>query len=147
MQTRKHFIPTLSSFFDDFLTKDIVNMGHEITKNFINHLPAVNIKEDQQTYFVELAAPGLEKEDFSIELNKNILTISSNKTSNQDNKTSAGYVRREFNYAAFSRSFTLPEGKFDTGKIGASYNNGVLSVKVEKLAKEKQKIVKTISVS
>jgi len=142
----KTLLPNIGSFFDDFLTKDIVNMGHELTKNFVNHLPAVNIQETEDNYNIELAAPGLTKERFNIELNKNILHISSTPKSHKEEDKNE-YIRKEFNYNAFSRSFKLPEGKFDIENVKANYDNGVLKVSVAKLAKEQQKIVKKIAVN
>ncbi len=139
MNTTRHFIPQLSTLFDEILSKDFVNIGHEITKNFINYLPAVNIKETDDLYAIELAAPGLDKSDFNIELHKNILTISTlreDKTSDVTQEKD-DYIRREFNYRSFSRRFTLPDVKFDTKNLKANYKNGVLHVSILKDKKEK----------
>ena len=89
-------------------------------------MPAVNITEKNDQYQVSLAAPGLKKEDFKIDLNGTVLTISSEKeesTENNDEK----YNRKEYNYSSFSRSFSLPE-EINKEKIEAKYEDGVLKI-------------------
>jgi|SRR5690606_39170076 len=107
-----------------------------ISDRFISRVPAVNIAETSEAYQIELAAPGLEKGDFKINVDKDVLTVSAEKKSEvvDENKK---YSKREYSYTSFTRSFTLPES-IDHNKIDASYKDGVLSVTVGK--KEEAKV-------
>ena len=104
-------------------------------------VPSVNVKDEKDNYKIEVAAPGLKKDDFNIEVNNDVLTISSEKKDEKKDEDK-NYTRREFNYQAFQRSFTLPPS-VDADNIDASYDNGVLEVKVpkkEEAKKESKKI-------
>jgi len=93
-------------------------------------IPAVNISEKEDDFMLELAAPGMQKSDFKINLDNNVLTISSEKEDESEEK-SEKYSRKEFCYSSFSRSFTLPKSiNFD--KIKADYKDGVLKVNLPK---------------
>lgn len=93
-------------------------------------MPAVNISEKEDDFMLELAVPGMQKSDFKINLDNNVLTISSEKEDESEEKTEK-YSRREFCYSSFSRSFTLPKSiNFD--KIKADYKDGVLKVNLPK---------------
>ncbi|HQQ94078.1 MAG TPA: Hsp20/alpha crystallin family protein [Bacteroidia bacterium] len=123
--------PFVGSFFDDFFSKDLFDWN---TKNFTqagSTLPSVNVKETDKEFFVELAAPGMKKEDFKIELNNHILSISSEKKEEHEEKKEGKYTRREFNYQAFTRSFSLPETALGD-HIEASYKEGVLGIHIPK---------------
>jgi len=107
--------------------------------------PAVNIAETDQEYRIELAAPGLEKKDFKIDLHKNVLTISSEKeVSNEENNEN--FMRREFSYSSFKRSFTLPE-TVNAEKIKAEQSNGILTVHIPKKPEAVEKGPRQISIS
>lgn len=94
------------------------------------HFPPANIVEKPDLYQVELAVPGMDKTDFNVKLDENILTISAEKK--VENKTETGkMIRREFGYKAFKRSFTLDE-KIDTAAISAKYENGILTLHLPK---------------
>ena len=108
-------------------------------------LPSVNIKENTDAFEVEVAAPGFDKSDFNIELNNDILTISSENQTENEVKEDEKITRREFSYQSFSRSFTLPELVEDE-KISAKYENGILSIKIPKKEEAKPKPVKQIAV-
>lgn len=97
---------------------------------FISRVPAVNIAETEDAYEVELAAPGLEKEDFKINVDNDVMTISAEKKT-ENNSSEKLYSKREYSYTSFTRSFTLPES-VDQGKIEAGYKDGVLRVVVAK---------------
>jgi HSP20 family protein len=123
----------LDDFFNRSLT-DFVNDDFSITS------PATNIIQNEDAFVIELAAPGLKKEDFDIKVDKDLLTItseSSTETSEHDEKTN--YSKREFNYSSFSKSFHLPES-IDADNIAANYDNGVLklTLKVREEAKVKE---------
>lgn len=136
--------PSVPSFFDDFFTRDLFDWSNT-NSNYGSSMPAVNIKEDEDNYHVEVAVPGLSKDDFKVELENDVLTISSEKeasdASNEDN-----YKRREFRYASFKRSFTLPENKVDGDKVNANYKDGVLYVSLPKREEAKPKPVRTIKI-
>ncbi|MGV0940117.1 MULTISPECIES: Hsp20/alpha crystallin family protein [Empedobacter] len=110
--------------------------------NSQNQFPAVNIKENEDSFEILLAAPGLNKEDFSIEIDENILKISSEFKQNEEVKEEK-FSRKEFNFSSFKRAFTLPE-TINEDKIEASYVNGILQLvlpkKEEALPKEKRSI-------
>lgn len=94
-------------------------------------IPPINIKEDAKKYEIELAAPGMSKEHFEIELDDDILTISAKKEEKKEQKED-NYVSREFNYQTFSRSISMPEN-IDTDKdIKAHYENGMLKIELAK---------------
>lgn len=99
-------------------------------QSFNNNIPAVNIKETDTSFGIELAAPGKTKEDFNIEIDHNVLTISSEEKSEKE-ETQGKYTRKEFNYSSFRRAFTLPE-TVNTDSINATYENGVLYVALPK---------------
>ena len=93
-------------------------------------IPAVNIKETDTSFGIELAAPGKTKDDFNIEIDHNVLTISS-ETKSENEETQGKYTRKEFNYSSFRRAFTLPE-TVNAETINATYENGVLNVALPK---------------
>ena len=146
----RNFFPAFSRFWDDddFFNRGMVNWG---TSNFSDSdttLPAVNIKETENRYEVEMAAPGMKKEDFKIELDNNVLTISSEKTeeSREDNGKDR-YSRREFSYQSFQRSFSLPKEVVDEDKIEAHYKDGMLQLSIPKKEKAKQKQPRKIEIA
>ncbi|RZJ91441.1 MAG: Hsp20/alpha crystallin family protein [Chryseobacterium sp.] len=101
------------------------------------NVPAVNISESAEEYQIELAAPGLKKEDFRVSVERDMLSISSQVSQEKSNQSKI-YNRREYSYAAFTRSFTLPESA-DADKIQATYLDGVLKLSLPK--KEEAKAV------
>ncbi len=111
-------------------------------ENDKSNVPAVNIKENEKDYELELAVPGRKKEDFQIEINENVLTIST-ESKTEENVEKDNYTRREFAYSSFKRAFTLPE-TIDEDNIEANYDNGILKFtlpkKAEALPKPKRKI-------
>lgn len=109
-------------------------------------LPSVNIKETLESFLVEMAAPGMVKEDFCIELKNELLTISSEKKFENETTEGANYSKREFSYQSFSRSFNLPTSA-NTEKISAKYENGILFVEIPKKEEAKPKPTKQIIIS
>jgi len=122
--------PFFSDVFDSILNDSF------LSDKLASCVPAVNIAETENEFHIELAAPGLKKEDFKINLDKNQLTISAEKkTENVDEGKK--YSKKEYGYNSFVRSFTLPETA-DYAKIEAEYTDGVLKLNVAK--KEEAKI-------
>jgi HSP20 family protein len=149
IRRNRNFFPSFSRIWDDddFFSRGMINWG---TSNFSTSdttLPAVNIKETENNYEVEMAAPGMKKEDFKIELDNNILTISSEKSEeSHEGDGKERYSRREFSYQAFQRSFTLPKEVVDEDKIEAHYKEGVLQLTIPKREKAKQKQPRKIEI-
>lgn len=111
-----------------------------------NSLPAVNVKETANDFIVEVAAPGMTKEDFKIKLENNVLSISSEKEERNVEKTDTNnYTRREFSYQSFQRSMVLPAG-VEADKIKAAYKDGILSVSIPKKEEVKAKPSRMIEV-
>lgn len=122
-----------SGFADDdwFRLPDRSSWGSDV--------PAVNILETEDDFKVEMAVPGMKKEDFNIDLDKNVLTISAeDKVEKEETESNGRYTRKEFSYSAFRRSFTLPEIVNDD-KITAQYKDGVLGITIPKKEEAKPK--------
>ncbi len=135
--------PTL---FDDFLNRDIFNWGLTNFSDSNTTIPAVNIKETADNYEVEVAAPGMTKKDFRVQLEGNMLTISSEKTRKAENEE-VRYTSREFSYQSFSRTFNLQKDVVDTERIQAKYEDGVLHLLIPKMEHAKQKQPRLIEIS
>jgi HSP20 family protein len=136
--TRRSFRPFYMPgiFDDDFFP---------VLSNRTNSMPAVNIREDDKNYILDLAVPGIEKKDLKIDMNEDVLTISS-ENKNESEESKDGYKRKEFSYSAFCRSFYIPEN-VNREKIEANYKDGVLSVSLPKQNEEKTRIAKQIEIS
>ena len=127
------------SLFDDFFKPWNEWFDRPALFERMKTMPAVNVKEDTDSYTVSLAAPGLKKEDFKLDIEGNMLTISSEKEESKEDKDEK-YTRKEFNYSSFSRSFSLPD-EVNMEKIDARYVDGVLKLSLPK--KEEAKKIAT----
>ena len=134
----------INNFFVDFITKDLYDWTDRNFAAVGSNLPSVNLKESDKKIEIELAAPGMKREDFKVEIENDVLMISSEKEEEREEKKE-NYVRKEFNYQAFSRSFNLPE-TIDENKIEANYKDGILHVVVAKKEGAKKRPVKTIPI-
>ncbi|MBU2920205.1 Hsp20/alpha crystallin family protein [Winogradskyella psychrotolerans] len=136
--------PTLSNWLDDIFNRDLPSV---FTSNFNTGitLPKVNIKEIADAYIVDMAVPGLKKSDFQIDIDNQVLSISTEIKEESEQKE-VNYTRREFGYSSFKRTFSLPE-TVDEDKIKASYTEGILSIHLPKKEEAKQKPVRTIKIS
>ncbi len=115
------------SFFDEFFNRNIADVfGNDFTWN----APSINVIETDHAYKMEVAAPGLEKEDFEIKVNDGYLTVAAKKEKHEE-AIDGKYTRREFNYTSFSRNFKLPE-MVKAENITAQYTNGVLMLVLPK---------------
>ena len=143
-------LPTLRSrfnmpgLFDEFFGKDYNTSLFEDRTNLT--MPAVNVLETPESFKIEVAAPGLEKKDFKLDLDNNVLTISSEKEFKHEEEKDGKFMRREFSYASFQRTFTLPES-VEADKIKANYKEGVLHIDIPKREEAKQKPPRQISIS
>lgn len=109
-------------------------------------LPAVNVKENENEFLIEVAAPGLKKEDFKVNYDNGHLTISSEKKNEVEEKKGEKITRREFSYQSFQRSFTISENVVNAEKIVASYDNGILHITLPKREEVKPKPAKQIKI-
>ncbi len=138
---------TFPVLFNDFFTRDMYDWNQSNFSNSGTTVPSVNIKETKETFEVELAAPGMKKDDFKIHLDGNLLTISSESDSGFEEQEESIYSRKEFSYQSFQRSFTLPKDVVDSDKINAKYEGGVLHLTIPKREEAKQKPPRLIQIS
>lgn len=138
------YAPAISNFFDDFFTRDLFNWPSSSATG--TSIPKVNIYETDAEFHVEMAAPGMTKDDFKVELDNNMLTISSQKESENVQDDKKNYQRREYSFQSFVRSFHLPDSA-EAEKINAKYADGILNLVIPKKEEAKRKPVKTIKIS
>ena len=134
----------MPSVFDDFIKpwNEWFDNGGFLGR--VMNVPAVNITEQKDDYLVSLAVPGLKKEDFKIDVDGNMLTISSEKQESKEEKDKK-FNRKEYSYSSFSRSFTLPE-EINKEKIEAKYEDGVLKISLPRKEEAKKPAAKHIAV-
>lgn len=137
---RRHY--NAGPFFN--IMNDVLNnSATELSKHIVKSRPAVNIIEGKENFKLEVAAPGINKSDFNIHIDKDVLTISANVEDQIIEGTQ--YSRREFNFNEFKRTFHLPE-TVDTTKIEANFNNGILTVTLAKKEEAKELPARNIEV-
>jgi HSP20 family protein len=139
----ENFLPSL---FDRFFNSDLMDWNLTNFSSTNTTLPAVNVKETDDDYILEVAAPGMSKKDFKVNFQNNVLTVSSEKQEEKD-ENDDNYTRREFCYQSFQRSFTVSQQNVDSDKITASYADGILSVKIPKREEVKPKPAREIKIS
>jgi HSP20 family protein len=134
------------SFFNE-LAGDFfnTNIADFVGSDFVVSNPSVNVIESADHFKIEVAAPGLEKKDFNLSVEKDQLIIESSKKEEKEIKEEK-FTKREFNYASFKRSFYLPE-TVDVNKVEAKYENGILNVTLPKVEKAKTEATRTIKIS
>ena len=137
----------MSHFFDDLFTRELMNRDAHHFSTTNTTLPAVNIRETGDHFHVEMAAPGMTRDDFKVELDGNLLTISSEKKMDTGSNEGERYTLREFSYQSFQRSFRLSKEVVDIEGISARYENGVLLLQIPKKEEVKQKPPRMISIS
>ncbi len=143
---RNSSFPTANTLFDDFFSKDVFDWSDKNFATIGSNLPSVNLKETDNKLEVDLAAPGMKKEDFKVEIDNNMLMISSErKEEKEETRKKDNYVRKEFNYQSFCRTFTLPE-YIDESKVEASYKDGILHIDIAKKENGKKKAHQTIAI-
>ena len=143
---RNDLVPSWSNLFDDFLNNNWSDWTNRHYSDTNTTLPSVNIKETEENFEVEMAAPGMEKDDFKVEVNNGYLPISSEKKSETKTEDKNGrYTKQEFRYESFTRSFTLPDSA-DLEKIAAKYEKGILTISIPKREETKPKPVRQISI-
>lgn len=135
----------MPALFDDLFSRELFNWGNNNYSETSTTVPAVNIRETAEAFEVEVAAPGMEKQDFRITLDGNNLTITSAREQRQESQDER-YMRREFSYQSFSRSFTLHKDVVDEQAIVARYENGLLLLTVPKKEEARQKAPRMIEI-
>jgi HSP20 family protein len=134
-------IPTV---FDDFFKPWNEWFDNNSVLARTMNVPAVNITEKKDKYEVSLAVPGMKKDDFKIDIDGNMLSISSEKEEKKEEKDKL-FTRKEYNYSSFSRSFTLPN-EINSEKIEAKYEDGVLKISLPRKEDTKKSLAKQIAV-
>ena len=131
------------SLIDRFFEGNLTNWNFASENSTI---PAVNVKENDNEYLIDVAAPGLKKEDFKVNYDNGRLTISSVKKAEHEEKEDEKVSRKEFSYQSFQRSFSVPENIVNAEKIGAKYADGILYVTLPKREEVKPKPAKKINI-
>lgn len=139
LQNTRPYAGYFPTFFDE-LFNDLNSSSLPRTAT-----PAVNVRENETSYTVELLAPSFRKEDIVVDMENNILTISG-EVKKEEMDENEKFTRKEFNFQSFKRSFTLPENKINSEAIEAKCVDGVLKVSLPKLAEELRKTQKRIAV-
>ena len=137
----------LPMLFDDFFKRDLFDWNNSNYSDTNTTIPAVNIKETAEHYEVQVAAPGMTKDDFKVELDGNSLTISSERSQQNEQKEGERFSRKEFSYQSFQRTFNLQKEVVDIDKIEAKYDNGILHLMIPKKEEVKQKPPRLIQIS
>ena len=127
--SKNTLLPGFNNVFDSLFEDSF------LSDRMMARVPAVNISESEDHFHVDLAAPGLKKEDFKIKLERGVLTIAVERSS-EKNQEQRNYAKREYSYQSFVRSFTLPESA-DENSIEAKYLDGILSIDIAKSAEAK----------
>lgn len=141
---RFHHRPAVrfGNFFDDFITRDMARFA--ATNQFAS-VPKVNVIEQKDSFTIEVAAPGLKREDFHLNIHENTLKISAAVEAEQTEQAGR-YTQKEFSYEKFERSFTLPK-TVDQDHITARYSEGILSINLPKLPEAIRRPSREIEIS
>jgi len=135
---------TLPGLIDEFFTGNL--LPNYIEEGAWKSTPAVNIYETNEKFEIQIAAPGLEKEDFKIDLKDDSLMVYSEKKDLQDEKERGKVVRTEFRYSSFQRSFALPKD-IDVSSINATHKNGILHIDLPKMVEQKDNSSRQIEIN
>ena len=144
---RNDLLSDMPLLFNDLFSRDLWNWGLNNNSTTNTTIPAINIRETADNFEVEVAAPGMKKEDFKVELDGNTLTISSEKEDRHEQQEDGRYTRREFSYQSFQRMFTLPKDVVDVDGIEARYEHGLLHLVIPKKEEAKQRPPRMIQIS
>ncbi|MBK9151435.1 MAG: Hsp20/alpha crystallin family protein [Saprospiraceae bacterium] len=135
-------VRTFSNVIDEIFNRSL----SEFTNGFSTLTsPSVNVREEADAFFIDVAAPGLEKQDFQVNLDKDMLTISVAKEQSSEEGEEGKWSRKEFNFSSFSRSFHIPES-VNPEDITAGYDKGILTVRLAKKEEMKDKAPRTIEI-
>lgn len=138
--------PSLPSLFDRFFDGELMDWNRSNYSETNSTLPAVNVKENDNEFLIDVAAPGLKKDDFNVNYDNGRLSISAEKKNEIEEKEGEKVTRHEFSYQSFQRSFTVAETTIDAEKIAANYDSGILHIKLPKREEVKPKPAKEIKI-
>lgn len=138
-------LPSFSGWFNEPFFRDFFGNNMQRYSSSGSTLPSANVKETKDDYRIELAAPGMSKEDFKVSLEGDVLSISSEKTEESNNEDE-NYSRKEFSYQGFYRSFQLPQAA-EPEKVAAKYKDGILHITIPKKEEAKKKEPRMIQIS
>ena len=139
--------PSFPSLFNRLLEGDLMDWSNSNFAGNNSTLPAVNVRENQNEFIIEVAAPGMKKDDFKLDFDNGRLTISSELSEETKNEGGEKFTRREYYYRSFQRSFTVPQNVVDSDKIQAKYTDGILNITLPKREEVKPKPAKQIKIS
>lgn len=143
---RNSKLTNFPQLFDDFLIRDFFKQGDDDFSSSNSSLPMANVLETDSTFVVELAAPGMSKKDFQIEIDNESLKISGERKVENEMDENTRFVRREYNYQSFQRTFHLSKKVVDATKIEAKYKDGVLQILIPKKEEAKALPPRTIQI-
>ncbi|MEL7587328.1 MAG: Hsp20/alpha crystallin family protein [Prolixibacteraceae bacterium] len=138
--------PSFPSLIDRFFEGGLMDWNRSNFAGENSSLPAVNISENDNEFCIDVAAPGLKKDDFKVNFDNGQLTISSEKRSENEEKNGEKVTRKEFSYQSFQRSFSIPENIVSAEGISAKYEDGILHVVLPKREEAKPKPPRVISI-
>lgn len=142
----KGLLSPVNTLMQDFFSKDIFDWADKNFEHVGVNLPSVNLKESDKKLEIEMAVPGMTKEDFKVEIDNNMIIISSEKEEKKEESRKKGnYIKKEFSYQSFYRSFFLPD-YIDDNKIEANYKDGILHVIIPKKDNGKKKTKNIIAI-
>ncbi|MCW3804853.1 Hsp20/alpha crystallin family protein [Plebeiibacterium marinum] len=141
-----NWFPSVPSFFDRFFDNELMDWNRTNYSSTDTTLPAVNVKENENEFLIDVAAPGLTKKDFKVNYDNGRLTISSEKKNKHEEKDGEKVTRREFSYQSFQRSFSVSENVVNAEKIAANYENGILHISLPKREEVKPRPAKQIEI-
>lgn len=148
MKTNGQLTSSMPSLLNDFFADDFFRAPFLASRFQGATLPSVNIKETDDAFHVEVAAPGMKREDFKVELDNNMLHISSERQSQSEgNGKDNTYLRREFSYQAFERTFELHGDYVESDKIQARYLDGILQINLPKKEQVRKKPARQIKIA
>ena len=139
--------PSFPALFSRLFEGDLMDWSNSNFAGNNSTLPAVNVKENQNEFIIEVAAPGLKKDDFKVDFDNGRLTISSELSEETKNDGDEKFTRREYYYRSFQRAFTVPQNVVDGDKIQARYTDGILNITLPKREELKPKPAKQIKIS
>jgi HSP20 family protein len=139
--------PSFPSFLNRFFEGDLMDWSNSNYAGVNSTLPAVNVKENEEEFLIDVAAPGMKKDDFKVNYNNGRLTISSEIKNEKSEKNDEKYTRREYRYQSFQRTFTIAENIVDGESIQAKYLDGILSITLPKREEVKPKPAREIKIS
>jgi len=147
VKSNSNYYSAIPSLIDSLFSRDWLDWNNSNYSGTNTTVPAVNIHETENEYAIEVAAPGMSKDDFRVNLENNELTISSEKKDEKKEEKKGQYSRREFSYQSFHRTFTLPENQVNSDKIEAKYADGILRLTLPKKEEAKPKPARVIKIA